>query len=131
MTTVTIDEQAKKFWIASDERGWLPMVGHIINVNGVEIGMFPTDGEQPILHFTELTSGTNIKHVYVHPNDVEEASTGRGYRKLVARIIANEIVPLLAYNSDRLGLQIEKKHKEVVAKFGEHPAIVDYIGEVK
>lgn len=133
MTIVTIDEQAKKFWIASEERGWLPMVGHIVNVNGLEIGMFPTDGdggrEQPVLHFTELTSGTNIKCVSVHPEDVKKASTEEGYRKLVARIIGNYIIPLLDYNSDKLDSQIEKKRKEVVSKLGKRPAIVDYIGE--
>lgn len=132
-SVVMIDEQPKKFWISSEERGWLPMVGHIVNVNGVQIGMFPTDGdgdrEQPVLHFTELTSGTNIKCVPVHPEDVNRASTEEGYRKLVARIIANEIIPLFDYNSNTLDSQIEKKRKEVVAKLGKRPAIVDYIGE--
>lgn len=130
MEIITIDRQLKKFWLADEKNGWGSIVGNVANVKNIEIGIHPaTRKGYPAIFFTELSSGAGIKCVILRPDEVVNASTEQDYLRLVSVVINDTIIPLLEKNSAELNKSIENARNKIVPKFGEHPAIVDYIGE--
>ena len=131
MASITIDRQLKRFWLADEEKGWLSAVGNVVNVKNIGIGVHPAMRKgYPAIFFTELSSGAGIKYNILRPDEVVNASTEQDYLRLVSAIINDTIVPLLKKNGAKINKSIEDARSKIVPKFGEHPAIVDYIGEV-
>lgn len=132
MAIITIDSQLKRFWLADEEKGWLSAVGNVVNVKNIGIGVHPAMCKgYPAIFFTELSSGAGIKCNILRHDEVVNASTEQDYLRLVSAIINDTIIPLLEKNSAKINKSIEDAWNKIVPKFGEHPAIVDYIGEVE
>lgn len=130
MGIITIDRQLKRFWLADEKLGWGSIVGNIANVKNIEIGIHPaTCKGYPAIFFTELSSGAGIKCVTLRPDEVVNTSTEQEYLRLVSAIINDTIIPLLENNSAKLNKSIENARDKIVPKFGEHPAITNYVQE--
>lgn len=132
MEIVIIDRQLKKFWLADAEKGWSSVVGNVATVKNIEIGISAGmyKDEFTVL-FTELSSGAGIKCVFLTPDEVVNASTEQAYMQLVSAIINDTIIPLLEKNSAKINKSIENARNKIVPKFGEHPAITNYVQEEK
>ncbi|MDR7924357.1 hypothetical protein RIU76_06410 [Latilactobacillus sakei subsp. sakei] len=132
MEIVMIDRQLKKFWLADAEKGWSSVVGNVATVKNIEIGIHAGMNMGDFaMFFTELSSGANIRCVILSPDEVVNASTEQAYLQLASAVINDTIIPAFEKNSAKLNKSIENARNKIVPKFGEHPAITNYIREEK